>query len=203
MSAERPLLAISRKTLDEGPREVRAALPADWLARKLVEGAEPDAVPYGASGPGDVDVWITPAGGENFFVKGRVRATVDGACGRCLGPAKVPVDAEVAILLVPRAQSGRAVKGKKHKDSDGEFEFDAGEADVETYDGETVVLDDLVREAILLELPISPLCSEDCASMGSDPAAADRLAQARIDPRLQKLAELRDQMSLTTDGKKK
>ena len=62
------------------------------------------------------------------------------------------------------------------------------------YDGETVVLDDLVREAIVLELPISPLCSEDCAGMASDPAVADWLAQARVDPRLQKLAELRDKL---------
>lgn len=196
MSAERPLLSISRKTLDEGPRELRAALPAAWLAKKLSEGQpEPDGgTPLGASADGDIDVWITPAGGENFLVKGHVHATVDGTCGRCLGTAKIPVDAALTMLLVPKTDSARPVKGKKHKDSEGEFEFDAGEADLEYYDGETVVLDDLVREAILLELPISPLCSEDCAGMASDPAVADRLAQARVDPRLQKLAELRDKL---------
>jgi uncharacterized protein len=201
LSAERPLLSISRKTLDEGPREVRSALPAAWLARKLVEGEAAEAVPYGASVDGAIDAWVTPAGGENFLVKGHVHATVDGTCGRCLGPARVPVDAQITLLLVPKAQGNRPVKGKKHKDSEGEFEFDADEADVEHYDGETVVLDDLVREAILLELPISPLCSEDCAGMGSDPAVADRLAQARVDPRLQKLAELRDK--LPAGGQKK
>ena len=37
------------------------------------------------------------------------------------------------------------------------------------YDGETVVLDPFVREAILLEVPNFPLCSEDCA--GIQPAA--------------------------------
>lgn len=201
MAAERPLLSISRKTLDEGPREVRTALPAAWLTTKLAEGAEPEAVPYLASLDGKVEAWITPAGGENFLVKGRVHATIDGTCGRCLGEAHVPVDAELTALLVPKVDSARPVKGKRHKDSEGEFEFDPNEADVETYDGETVVLDHLVREAILLELPISPLCSEDCAGMASDPAVADRLAQARVDPRLQKLAELRDKLS--TDGKKK
>jgi uncharacterized protein len=86
------------------------------------------------------------------------------------------------------------VKGRRSKDSEGEFEFDRDEADVATYDGETVVLDDLVREAILLELPISALCSEDCAGMASDPAVAATLDKARIDPRLQKLAALRDKL---------
>jgi len=194
LSAERPLLSISRKTLDEGPRELRAALPAAWLSRKLAEGAEDDAAPLGASTDGKADLRIQPAGGDNFYVQGHVHATVDGTCGRCLGPAKIPVDAELSLLLVPKVEAGRPVKGKKSKDSDGEFEFDPDEADLAHYDGETVVLDDLVREAIVLELPISPLCSEDCAGMASDPAVADRLAQARVDPRLQKLAELRDKL---------
>lgn len=195
MSAERPLLSISRKTLDEGPREVRAALPAAWLAKKLAEGAEDDAAPIGASKDGSIDAWITPAGAESFLVKGHVHASLETTCGRCLGPATVPVDGELTILLVPKADASRPVKGKKHKESEGEFEFDADEAEVDHYDGETVVLDDLVREALLLELPISPLCSEECAGMAADPAVADRLAQARVDPRLQKLAELRDKLS--------
>ncbi len=47
-----------------------------------------------------------------------------------------------------------------------EYEFSSEEADHDEYDGERVVLDDFVREAILLELPSFPLCSESCAGMG-------------------------------------
>ena len=96
------------------------------------------------------------------------------------------------------AAAGRKPKGKTSKESEGEFEFDHDEADVATYDGETVVLDDLVREAIVLELPISPLCSEDCAGMRSDPSLSrevvERLDQAKIDPRLAPLADLAAKM---------
>jgi uncharacterized protein len=195
MATERPLLSISRKSLDEGPKEIRTALPAAWLAKSLSEG-EGD---LSASRDGSVDLRITPSGGDNFLVQGRVKATVDATCGRCLGPAHVPVEADMTLVLVPeKVVAGRKPKGKPTKDSEGEFEFDKDEADVATYDGETVVLDDLVREAIVLELPISPLCSEDCAGMRSDPslsgAVAERLDQAKIDPRLAPLAALRDKL---------
>jgi len=195
VTAERPLLSISRKSLDEGPKELRAALPSAWLTRKLAEVAEEGDIVFSAKKDGDVDLRLTPSGGDNFLVQGKVHATVETTCGRCLGPAIVPVDTSVTLLLVPEQADGkRPVRGRRSKDSEGEFEFDRDEADVATYDGDTVVLDDLVREAILLELPISALCSEDCAGMASDPAVAAKLEKARIDPRLQKLAALRDKL---------
>jgi uncharacterized protein len=195
MPSERPLLSISRKSLEEGPKELRTALPAAWLTRRLAENrAESDTV-LAAPKDGKVDLRLTPAGGDNFLVQGNVKATVETTCGRCLGPAQVPVDTEVTLLLVPsEAAAAKQPKGRRSKDSEGEFEFDRDEADVATYDGETVILDDLVREAIVLELPISALCSEDCAGMASDPAVAKELEKARIDPRLQKLAALRDKL---------
>lgn len=188
---ERPLLSVSRKSLDDGPKELRAALPAAWLARVL----HTEDAPLGASSDGSVDLRLTPSGGDNFLLQGHARATIDTTCGRCLGPAKVAVDAEITLLLVPEeSANARPVRGRKSKESEGEFEFDRDEADVATYDGETVVLDDLVREALILELPISPLCSDSCAGMASDPAIAAKLETARIDPRLQKLAALRDKL---------
>ncbi len=192
---ERPLLSISRKSLDDGPKELKAALPSAWLTRKFAEAAvEGDAV-LSAKQDGKVDLRLTPSGGDNFLVQGKVAATVETTCGRCLGPASIPVKTELTLLMVPdEAAVARQVRGRRSKDSEGEFEFDRDEADVSTYDGETIVLDDLVREAILLEMPISALCSEDCAGMASDPAVAEKLEKARIDPRLQKLAALRDKL---------
>lgn len=208
VTTERPLLAVSRKTLDEGMKEIRAALPAAWLAKKLGD-VEPEAgaAEVSASKDGSAEIRITPSGGDNFLVQGHVKATLDTQCGRCLGPAHVPVDAEMTLLLVPDAAAkARQPKGRASKDSEGEFEFDSDEADLATYDGETIVLDDLVREAILLELPISPLCSEDCAGMRSDPAVAEKLDRGRVDPRLAPLAALRDKLSQNAkpaDSKKK
>ena len=190
-TADRPLLSVSRKDLEQGPKQVRAPLPPEWLSRKLTEAVEEGCAPMTSERGGDVDLGLTSAGGDNFLLHGHVRATVDTTCGRCLGTAHVPVDGEITLLIVPKVEEGkRPVRGKRSKDSDGELEFDPDEADVATYDGETLILDDLVREAILLELPISPLCSEACAGIRTDPAIANRMAEAKIDPRLAPLALL-------------
>jgi uncharacterized protein len=192
VAAVRPLLSVSRKDLDHGPKHVHAELPPEWLSRKLTEAVEEGGAPMTSEHGGDVDLDLSPAGGDNFLLHGHVRASVDTTCGRCLGPAKVPVDAEVTLLMVPKIDDGkRPVRGKRSKESDGELEFDPDEADVATYDGETLVLDDLVREAILLELPISPLCSEACAGIRTDPAIAARMAEAKVDPRLAPLAKFK------------
>lgn len=189
---QRPLLSVPRKDLDQGPKHVRAALPADWLSRQLTDAVEEGGAPMTSERGGDVDLDLTPAGGDNFLIHGHVRATVDTTCGRCLGVAHVPVDGEITLLMVPKIDDGRRpVRGKRSKESDGELEFDPEEADVATYDGETLILDDLVREAILLEMPISPLCSESCAGIRTDPAIAARMAEAKIDPRLAPLAKFK------------
>lgn len=189
---ERPLLAFARKTLDEGPREVRAPLPTAWLAAQLEEddaADDADVTAVTAAEDGAIDARISPAGGDAFLLQGHVRAKVTTTCARCLGPAIVPLDAEVTLLLVPDSKAPKA--GKRSKQSDDEVEFDADEADVATYDGETVVLDPLVREAILLELPISPLCDEACPGMASPPSPppVERHASFR-----EKLAALKQQL---------
>jgi uncharacterized protein len=188
----RPLFAFPRRDLDGGPKRVRDVLPAHWLAKELGDATEEGMPALSASKDGDVDLELTPAGGDAYLLRGHVHATVETTCGRCLGPASVPIDAELTLLLVPSAPADqRPAKGKRAKESEGEFEFDPDEADVAHYEGETVVLDGLVREAIVLDLPISPLCSENCAGMRLDPAVAARLAEAKIDPRLAPLAKLK------------
>ena len=133
------------------------------------------------------------------MLQGRAKATVNTTCGRCLGPATVDLDAELTLLLVAKVKErGRAPKGRTHKESEGEFEFDGSEADVSLYDGETIILDEIVREALMLELPISPLCSEECPGMSADPAVAEKLAAGRVDPRLAPLAALLSGVSKET-----
>jgi uncharacterized protein len=53
-----------------------------------------------------------------------------------------------------------------------EYEFGSEEADLDEYDGERVVLDPFIREAILLELPSFPLCSEGCPGIAPSETSA-------------------------------
>jgi uncharacterized protein len=92
----------------------------------------------------------------------------------------------------PAPVGGKGKRASKDKDLP-EYEFASDEADVDLFDGETVVLDDFVREAILLEIPIFPLCSEDCTGIrpASSDDAIDEGAEPRVDPRLAPLGALR------------
>ena len=60
------------------------------------------------------------------------------------------------------------------------------------YDGETVVLDDLVRDELLLGIPMIPLCSEGCP--GIRPEQSEGEAVASIDPRLRPLLGLKNKL---------
>jgi uncharacterized protein len=66
----------------------------------------------------------------------------------------------------PGAPRGKARPKQGEED---EYEFSSEEADHDVYDGETVVLDPFVREALLLEIPNFPLCSDDCAGIRTAP----------------------------------
>jgi hypothetical protein len=77
------------------------------------------------------------------------------------------------------------------------------EASHDTYDGERVVLDDFVREFIMLELPMAPRRSDlpleaDAATTPApqDPGAA---SGPPVDPRLAPLAEIASRLRKTKE----
>jgi uncharacterized protein len=91
------------------------------------------------------------------------------------------------------ATAKKPAKESKEKEPP-EYEFSSDEADLDTYDGETVVLDGFVREAILLEMPIFPLCSESCPGIRPSPEAGDGGDTRPVDPRLAPLGALRAEL---------
>jgi uncharacterized protein len=151
-----------------------------------------------------------------------VRAALATPCARCLEPAAVDVDTEISLLLHP-APAQPAGKAGKHGQAakpppvkptrpaarvkDDEYEFTSAEADADTYDGETVVLDGFVREALLLEVPNFPLCSEGCPGIrpADEPAPAEAAngAAPHVDPRLQPLQALRAKLEKKPQKKQK
>jgi uncharacterized protein len=209
------LFVIPAADIDAAGRSIDADLAVEWLDKQL---AECDAKAHQL---GHLAVRLSRSGNE-IVVRGRVRAAVEVPCGRCLAPAKLNIDAELGLLLQPARpappEPGTTKAGKKRKGAAAatpatdaiapvkaagkkrapkekdlpEYEFSSGEADADTYDGETVVLDDFVREAILLEIPIFPLCSEACP--GIAPGSSDKVDDGdlpRVDPRLAPLGALR------------
>lgn len=99
------------------------------------------------------------------------------------------------------AAGKRASKGKGGEKELPEYEFASDEADLDVYDGEMVVLDGFVREAILLEMPIFPLCSESCPGIRpASPEAVDGGDTPTLDPRLAPLRALRAGLAGSASG---
>jgi uncharacterized protein len=116
------------------------------------------------------------------FVVGHFSASLTAPCKRCT--TDVPVDVEVDFSLrmvpeptAPRADDAAAADGKpprrkyQKKEDDGQAEtaasFELDEVDAEPFNGKTIDLDPVVREQVLLALPVSVVCGDDCKGLCS------------------------------------
>ncbi len=73
-------------------------------------------------------------------------------CDRCLEAATVPVDRQFDLVYVPSDQTR----------TDGEAEIDEAGIEVGYYEGSGLTLNDVLREVVLLALPMQLVCSEAC-----------------------------------------
>lgn len=85
-------------------------------------------------------------------VRGRFTVQLDTACDRCLGPACFPLESDFDLFYRPMAQIPRVE----------EVEIDEGEAEIGFYKGDGMELEDILREQVLLALPMQRVCREDC-----------------------------------------
>jgi uncharacterized protein len=169
MSAQEYTIAVS--DLDAGGKQIRSA----WV-RGALEGHE--ATSSGADG---ALVVRASKSGHDVVVHGTLDAELTIPCARCLEPTTLPVHSDLSVLYVPASKLA-ATSGNGH-----ERELSDEEADTLPFDGETVVLDDLVRDELILEVPMIPLCSEDCPGMGAAPEQGS--GQKPMDPRLAPLLD--------------
>jgi uncharacterized protein len=90
-------------------------------------------------------------GGE-VRIKGRMTTTIEAVCDRCLGTATFPIDAPFDLFYRPEADLP----------SEDEIAIDEGEAEIAFYREPGLVLEDVLCEQIMLQLPMQRVCSEDC-----------------------------------------
>jgi uncharacterized protein len=174
-----PELTIPVHDLDAGGKEVQLPLTRAWLARAL-EGTEIGP----GEGPGELDVRLSKSG-TDVVIHGELRGDLMVPCARCLEPAHVQVREPLTALAVPAS----ALKEAAAEDEEG---LEPDEADVIPYDGDTLVLDDLVRDELVLAVPMIPLCSEACPGISPGPGnGAPAGSGPGIDPRLRPLLALK------------
>ena len=90
-------------------------------------------------------------GGE-VRVQGRYTVEFTAPCDRCLVTTRHALDLGFDLFYQPAASIAR----------DEEIEIDEGEAEIGFYEGGGLELEDILREQILLALPMQRVCSEAC-----------------------------------------
>lgn len=85
-------------------------------------------------------------------VTGHLNTRMEVACDRCLEPASFPVDTDFDLVYRPASYM-------PEKD---EVEVGGEETEIGFYEGGGLELVDILREQILLLLPMSRTCREDC-----------------------------------------
>ena len=101
--------------------------------------------------PIQVDLLVSKSK-DQLVCRGKISAPVGLECSRCLleYEEELSTDLDFVIDLVGTPE-------KMDSEEDGYFVADPSSA--------FFVIDDLVREAIILSLPLKPLCSEDCKGL--------------------------------------
>ena len=139
-------------------------------------------------GPGALSLHVQK-NGQDLLVTGRLRAALTAPCVRCLEPASVAIDTSLLALLSPATSE---------KGAPALLELEAEDLDRGTYSGENLVLDSLVREYLLVECPMQPVCQQDCKGLEVPahirPPADFGEKEQGIDPRLSPLLKLKDQV---------
>lgn len=171
--------------IDEQGKDYTFALEPAWLDTALAESTlhrDP------AAAPGRLEIHAQRNQNE-IFVRGAADVDLLVECARCLSDSPLRVHTEITALL---SQGDDA-------DLPQEIELDAEDLDRARFTGHEVVLDALVREHLLLEAPMQPLCKPDCPGIEVPkhlrPPPADFGGEGAIDPRLAPLQQLKAKLS--------
>lgn len=85
-------------------------------------------------------------------IRGDYRVEMESQCDRCLGRARFPLAESFDLFYRPAAEIAR----------DEEVAIDEGEAEIGFYEGGGIELEDILREQVLLALPMQRVCEEAC-----------------------------------------
>jgi uncharacterized protein len=203
--------SLSRQAGSARTRKLTVPAPTD-LRLELVH------VPVGA----DVDLDVRfEAVTEGILVTGSVTAPLAGECARCLAPVDTTVTAGFTELYLYSDGRPRDARGPhdKHDKPDKHDKYDKHREngkrdDEERYledeerhlDGDLLDLEPAFRDAVVLALPMSPLCRDDCPGLCVEcgvplaEAGPGHRHEAASDPRWAALKQFDDQAT-TPNGR--
>jgi uncharacterized protein len=126
---------------------------------------------------------------KDIRLKGRLSAGFELSCARCLEPVAQDVKREFELLYRPLGvDAGRD-----------ELSVTDAEAEIGYYQGDGILLEDVLREQVLLALPLKVTCREDCKglcphcgnNLNHEQCSCETLVE---DPRWSALKEIRGRL---------
>jgi uncharacterized protein len=136
---------------------------------------------------GQAELIVEHRGPKEFVQDIRLRASYSGnfeqLCARCLEPVQQPLEGKFDLIFRPGGVDEEA----------GERAITEDETEIGYYEESGLLLEDAVREQVLLTLPGRTLCQEDCKGLCPHCGVNRNLARCGcvekpIDPRLSVLA---------------
>ncbi len=108
-------------------------------------------------------------------IEGRYTVEITAQCDRCLGVARFPLDASFDLLYQPASVIGNGEE---------EVEIDESQTEIGFYQGDGLELEDILREQVVLALPMQRVCGENCP--GICPVCGNNRKESACDCRIEK-----------------
>ena len=126
-------------------------------------------------------------------LKGSFRGLFEVPCARCVEPVEIPLSAEFDLIFRPAEADSEAL----------ERSITAPETEIGYYQKDSLLLEDVLREQVLLSLPVRTLCKPDCKGLcprcgenrNHHPCTCE---EGPSDPRWEALAGLRGRIKSET-----
>src|SRR5215472_19319845 len=144
-------MVVSVDQIREGGLSLDEPLSEAFLTHALADVKDTGFRPQSAATL-HVKLWKTAGG---VVVQGSTEVAVHTACRRCLADVPLRIPVSFTLHLVPARsllQEEDDAADDEHSDRAGSF--DLTRAEEEVFDGKTIDLDPLVREQVLLALPM-------------------------------------------------
>ena len=134
-----PEFPVPIADLDAGGREHTFPVRAAWI-----RGALEDSDATAAGPDGQLDVRVSKSG-TDVVVRGHLKADLQMPCARCLENVALHLEHPVTALMVPASELRSGEPRRKRR---GRGAPPRGELDVVAYSGDTIALDDIVRDEL-------------------------------------------------------
>lgn len=136
-------MKVELKEIESFPAELSLTALPEELDFELTEVRLSDGV--------GVDISIQQTESE-YFVNGECSATAEMDCARCLEPAQIELHGDIALTAI-------------RPTADDSNKYGSDEEIVRLDVNEVLSLDDTIRQALFSEVPLKPLCREDCRGL--------------------------------------